>query len=442
MFVLTNAWHALGRHRAYSILTVILALIMSFGAITSSAVLAKQTAAHGTEYQAQKPTAVIRPGAKLQSQMKGDDAKATTEHYLTFTDYSPIAVAAQSKSLSFTYSFAETVPVRQSDSLKAIAGTADESADNTGGELLLRSFYDAKALKNNDLGEITLVKGKKLKYTDTKFTGALISKALADKNKLTVGSTFTVANPTDASKKYTYTVQGIYKYANPATAKSYTLAKQNPDNVIYTAYATAYTNGLDPEKSPKGTWAMPDLDITFLLSSPADYQTFAKLAKKSMPKGYELSSPSLDAYNKKLEPLDSTASWMRIAQIVLLAVGGVLLVIITIMRTWIVRRDEIGMGLITGVTKPRLAWQFIVETLMLTVVPIALGLLIGGFAAQPIGKALCGFATPMSTAIVSSAIRNSLGGIAILAVMALFGPVVFRTANLFKPAGPATEAKA
>ena len=49
MFVLTNAWHALGRHRAYSILTIILALIMSFGAITSSAVLAKQTAAHGTE---------------------------------------------------------------------------------------------------------------------------------------------------------------------------------------------------------------------------------------------------------------------------------------------------------------------------------------------------------------------------------------------------------
>ena len=115
MFVLTNAWHALGRHRAYSILTVILALVMSFGAIVSSAVSAKSTAAHGTEYQLQQPTAVIRPGAKLQSQLKGDDAKATTEHYLTFTDYSPIAVNAQSKSVSFTYSFAETVPVRQSD---------------------------------------------------------------------------------------------------------------------------------------------------------------------------------------------------------------------------------------------------------------------------------------------------------------------------------------
>jgi len=442
MFVLTNAWHALGRHRAYSILTVVLALIMSFGAITTSAVLAKQTAAHGTEYQAQKPTAVIRPGAKLQSQLKGDDAKATTEHYLTFNDYSPIAVAAQNKSLSFTYSFTETLPVRQSDSIKAIAGTADESADKTGGELLLRSFYDAKALKNNDLGEITLVKGKKLKYTDTKFTGALVSQALADKNKLTVGSKFTVANPTDASKKYTYTVQGIYKYADAGSAKSYKLAKQNPDNVIYTAYATAYTNGLDPEKSPKGTWAMPDLDITFLLSSPADYQSFAKLAKKSMPKGYEISSPSLEAYNTKLAPLDATASWMRIAKSVVVIAGGVLLVIITIMRTWVTRRDEIGMGLVTGVTKPRLAWQFIVETLMLTVVPIAVGLLAGGFAAQPLGKALCGFATPMSTAIVSSVIRNSLGGIAIPAVVAMFGPVVFRTANLFKPASPASEAKA
>ena len=442
MFVLTNAWHALGKHQAHSILTVILALIMSFGLIASSAVLAKQTAAHGTEYQAQKPTAVIRPSAKLQSQLKDNDATTTTKHYLTFNDYSPIAVAAQNKSLSFTYSFAETLPVRQSDSLKAIAGTADESADDTGGELMLRSFYDAKALKNNDLGEIRLVKGKKLKYTDTKFTGALISKALADRNKLKVGSKFTVANPTDASKKYTYTVRGIYEYANPGSTKSYKLAKQNPDNMIYTAYATAYTNGLDPEDSPKGTWAMPDLDITFLLNSPSDYESFAKLAKKSMPKGYEISSPSLDAYNKKLEPLDGTASWMRIARIAVLAVGGVLLVAATIMRTWITRRDEIGMGLITGVTKPRIAWQFIVETLMLTVVPAALGLLIGGFTAQHIGKALCGFATPMSTAIVTSSIWKSLGAIAILSIVALFGPVVFRTGNLFKPASSTPEAQA
>ncbi|MBW3095132.1 ABC transporter permease [Bifidobacterium sp. 64T4] len=442
MFVLTNAWHALGRHRAYSILTVILALVMSFGAIVSSAVSAKSTAAHGTEYQSQKPTAVIRPGAKLQSQLKGDDAKATTEHYLTFTDYSPIAVKAQNKSVSFTYSFTETVPVRQSDSLKAIPGSADVPADKTGGELLMRSFYDAKAVKTNDFGEFKLIKGKNLKYTDAKFTGALISKELAEKNNLSVGSKFTVANPTDASKKYTYTVQGIYEYVNPESGKTYKLAKQNPNNVIYTAYATAYTNGLDPEKSQKGTWAMPNLDITFMFDSPDVYDSFVKIAKKNMPKGYELSSPSLEAYNKKLEPLDGTASWMRIAQIVLLAVGGVLLVIITIMRTWVTRRDEIGMALVTGVTRPRLAWQFILETLMLTVVPVALGLLIGGFTAQPIGKALCGFATPMSASIVGSMIWDSLGAIVLLAVVAMFGPVVFRNRNLFKPVAAGSEEKA
>ena len=442
MFVLTNAWHALGRHRAYSILIVILALVTSFGAIVSSAVSAKSTAAHGTEYQSQQPTAVIRPGAKLQSQLKGDDAKATTEHYLTFTDYSPIAVNAQSKSVSFTYSFAETVPVRQSDSLKAIPGSADESADKTGGELLMRSFYDAKAVKTNDFGAFKLVKGKNLKYTDTKFTGALISKELAEKNNLSVGSKFTVANPTDASKKYTYTVQGIYEYTDPATGTTYKLAKQNPNNVIYTAYATAYTNGLDPEKSPKGTWAMPNLDITFMFDSPDAYDSFAKIAKKNMPKGYELSSPSLEAYNKKLEPLDGTASWMRIALIVMLAVGGVLRVIITIMRTWVTRRDEIGMALVTGVTKPRLAWQFILETLMLTVVPVALGLLIGGFTAKPIGNALCGFETPMSGSIVGSMIWDSLGAIVVLAIVAMFGPVVFRNRNLFKPATVGSEEKA
>lgn len=251
-----------------------------------------------------------------------------------------------------------------------------------------------------------------------------------------------MANPTDASKKYTYTVQGIYEYTDPATGTTYKLAKQNPNNVIYTAYATAYTNGLDPEKSPKGTWAMPNLDITFMFDSPDAYDSFAKIAKKNMPKGCELSSPSLEAYNKKLEPLDGTASWMRIALIVMLAVGGVLLVIITIMRTWVTRRDEIGMALVTGVTKPRLAWQFILETLMLTVVPVALGLLIGGFTAKPIGNALCGFETPMSGSIVGSMIWDSLGAIVVLAIVAMFGPVVFRNRNLFKPATVGSEEKA
>ena len=71
-----------------------------------------------------------------------------------------------------------------------------------------------------------------------------------------------------------------------------------------------------------------------------------------------------------------------------------------------------------------------------------LGLPIGGFTAKPIGNALCGFETPMSGSIVGSMIWDSLGAIVVLAIVAMFGPVVFRNRNLFKPATVGSEEKA
>ncbi len=447
MFVLTNAWRAVMQYRAYSILTALVALVISFTSIVSLAILNENTDAHGADYEAQSTTAVIRPSSKLQSKFKGDDAASTTSHYLSIDDYTPFATAAQNKQVSYDYTIIETLPVRQSNVIKAIPGTDDQNADKTGGELLLRSLYDAEAIKTNDLGTFNVIKGKSLKYTDTSATGALISKTLAKENQLKVGSTFTVGNPTDASITYDFTVRGIYEYTDNAGQNTPKLAKDNRDNVIYTAYATTYTYGLSQQEdteSTENTWATPQLDVVFSLSSPSDYEKFVKLVKKAgLPKGYEISSPSLTSYNLSIEPLEHAAGVTRIALWTLWTIGGLMLLALTVARAWLARNKEIAMGLIVGVTRPRLGWQFMLETFILTIAPTAIGLLAGGFSASAIGSALAdGHATPVASGVVWNTIWGALGAIAVLAIVAMLRPATFRAHNLFKPAVHTTEVEA
>ena len=101
---------------------------------------------------------------------------------------------------------------------------------------------------------------------------------------------------------------------------------------------------------------MPDLDVVFDTGDPATYKSLVSTLKKSkLPaKGYEVSSPSLESYNASLEPLDTLSSRAKTGTIALVAVGGVLLLILVLSGVWTPKRDdEIGMALVSGVTRGR-----------------------------------------------------------------------------------------
>lgn len=452
MFVLTNAWRAVTRRWVTSVLTVVVALLVAFGTIVSLAVLQEHSDAHGTDYNAQTPNAVIRPTAATRADMAGDDA-ATTKQYLAISDYEPYAMAAQEQGVTFTYTLAESLPVRQSEKFKAIAGSADVSADKTGGEFTVHSLADAKAKQANEYGQYRVTEGKTLEFaTDStsaaaSSTGALISKAVADKNQLKVGDTFTVGDPSDASKTYEFTVRGIYEYTDDGddangsdSAALPKLAKDNRENVIYTTYATAYTMGLDQQDAKDGSWSKPDLNIIFEFTDTATYEKFVKLVTKAkLPKGYEISSPTLDAYKTSIAPLDSLAAAVKPLAWALAIGGCVILLALAVARSWFGRTEEIGMAFVSGVTKPRLGWQFMVESFMLTVIPAAIGLTAGGFAAGPIGAALAGgHATPVTSTIVWTLVWDAIGAVVVLAVVGMLRPATFRSANLFKAAEGST----
>lgn len=115
-------------------------------------------------------------------------------------------------------------------------------------------------------------------------------------------------------------MRGIYEYDNDVpegNGSDAKYAKDNRENVIYTTYLNFAKNGLDTTEATG--WGVPNLNIVFSLANPSTYNKFVRAVKKAKldTKTYEITSPSLTAYKKSIEPLDSAAS---AARIVLLAV--------------------------------------------------------------------------------------------------------------------------
>ena len=199
-------------------------------------------------------------------------------------------------------------------------------------------------------------------------------------------------------------MRGIYEYdsdvpeGNGSDAK---YAKDNRENVIYTTYINFAKNGLDTTEATG--WAIPNLNIIFSLANPSTYNTFVRLVKKAKldTKTYEITSPSLTAYKKSIEPLDSAASAARI--------------------------------MLIAVTKGRLGWQFMLETFMMTVPGWIVGLVAGALLAKPIGTAWAGGqAVSMTSASVWNVIWYGLGACLVLGIVAFARVACFNLNQLFE----------
>ena len=432
MFVLSNAWRALTRSKGRTALTAFITLAVTFGTVAGLAIIQEDTNAHTTAYDQQKATLAIRPTAATWKKVSATDS-ASTKHYMTWTSYTEYATLVQSATNSLNFTVTETVPARVSGDLKALDGGSLGSAsdDETGGQLIWRAFWTEDAAKASDLGTFEIVDGKDLSYnnqsSNPNTTGALVSEAFASANNLKVGDTLKV--------------RGIYKYTSESAVANPVTAARNRENAIFTNYQTFAKAGLDPQSNDKTAsgWAMPDLDVVFDTGDPATYKSLVSTLKKSkLPaKGYEVSSPSLESYNASLEPLDTLSSRAKTGTIALVAVGGVLLLILVLSGVWTPKRDdEIGMALVSGVTRGRLGWQFMLEVFIVTLPFYVIGLVGGAFAAKPIGPALAsGHAIPVTSDLIWTMVWYGLGSILILAILAALRLAFFSANKLFAADG-------
>ena len=432
MFVAKNAWAELRRHPWRTALMVIVSLLVTMWSVFGAAVMHEYHAAHGEGYGALKPQAVVRMTDTALSDRSGDDAD-WTKRYITWEEYNVLGAAAQAKHVQFDYSVVASVPVRSTGSFKAIttSATSGASQNETGGDFTLTSFYNEAAVDANEYGTFKVVEGNKLNYQDVTARDALVSQELAKKNNLKVGSTITVGNPANAKTTYTFTVGGIYTYTDTpqgVQGADAQFAKDNRNNVIYTSYYDFAASGLD---TTEGTgWAVPDINIVFTLANPQAYEQFKSALKPDLPEGFAVSSPTIDAYNHSLEPLDQLANTTKVMLICLWSIGGALALLLTLLEAC-PRREEIGYGLAVGVTKSRMAWQFMVEILLQTVLGVALGLMIGGWTANPLATQLAqGHTIAMHGGVLWNVAWIALLACLLLAIIAGVRVALFRTAQL------------
>ena len=85
MFVLKNAWSSIVRRKWRTLLTMFIAIIVTFGTLFGFSVLhADESATDG--YNPQLVSAVIRPDAKTKATYNGADS-SYTKNYLAFDAY-------------------------------------------------------------------------------------------------------------------------------------------------------------------------------------------------------------------------------------------------------------------------------------------------------------------------------------------------------------------
>lgn len=438
MFVLKNACRQLKSHPWRTTLMILLSMLVTAWSVCSVALIHDNTVAHTTDYNKLQPSAQL---TQITPSLPGDDS-SYTDQYVSWTTYNELAADAQNKNMKFQYTVTTSIPMRSTDKLKAI--TTDSTKDindqqKTGGNFTLRGFYTQEAQDANAAGSFKVVDGKALNYNTSDLsdinalTGALVSKKLAEQDNLKVGDEITLGTPNDAKTTVTIPIAGIYEYTDDAPAGQGTnaeFAKNDRDNIIYTTYFTVMMHSLDSEEATG--WAKADIDVLFTFSSPADYEAFKTTVASYVPKGWHFTSSTIEDYNRSLESSDATVAFIRPALIISLICAAILMIALIAWQLW-ARINEISYDMMIGITKPRIAWQFMLEVFFETLPGFILGLLIAAFCTDPLATRLASGRTlgvPMSS--VGTVAWIGILAILVLACIGIIRMIVFRPAQVLR----------
>ena len=403
MFVLKNAWFTIRRHAARSLVMVLACLVVTALATTAATVLQADTKARTTDYESQQVDAVISP------------RKGTKASPLGWNEYSKYAQRLQMDGMQYKAYFHETADI------------SPEGLPQSGTYSLV-GVSDKEAEPTLPHGPFAVDQGKGLDYASQNASGAqtvLISKQMAQANKLKVGDTLTIKDPRQQDQQVKLTISGTYHYRKAAD--------QTANRAIYTAYPTFAMLGLDAASKPGDPGH--ELLVAFVLDSPSTYQKFIKELRKDGLKAsqYDIDSPSLNDYQRRMEPVHRAADQARTAIILVCLLGGLVLLgcLFLMLRG---RANEIGMAITIGVHKARLGWQFALETLLLTLPGLVLGLALGTAISRPLGRSLFRLGSLASMPHAGLIWKMILIGLAVCLVLALAAAArvaAFRTAQLY-----------
>lgn len=280
-----------------------------------------------------------------------------------------------------------------------IAGmTADFSLTGYSSENAMSNFAKDKTASVTD-GEVFEFESAKV---DDAYYPALINKTLAHQNGISVGDTFTLANPGSATELYTFKVTGLYENStsedtNPMAGVQ-SAAAMKPDNAIYVnALALAdivAISKVNPQatSSPMGGESTSELranpTATYVLGDKVAYEQFVEdVANAGLDSNFKVVSQDVDNYTKSLVPLDNLAKFASTLLLIILLVGALILIVLAAFNIR-ERKYEVGVYTAIGIHKPKVALQFACELLIVVLIGVGVGAGIGSFASTPVADSM------------------------------------------------------
>ena len=132
--------------------------------------------------------------------------------------------------------------------------------------------------------------------------------------------------------------------------------------------------------TPRPSWATPTCSAAPTTTRPS----LPTSGRPDWTDTYTVQSADVENHESSLVPLDSLAKFALTLLIVVLAVGAVVLNLFNICE----RKYEVGVLTAIGVKKVKMAAQFAIELLIVTMCGIALGVAGGAVASVPVSNQL------------------------------------------------------
>lgn len=428
MYIIKNAFKSITRNKARNILMGVIVLVIAIAScvalsIREAAETAKEDTLDSLSITAQISYDRSKAMADMQSSGQGGkgnfDQSRLAGTTLSLDDYLKYA-EAENEDDSYYYTI--TASLNANDDLLPYGSTISENEEestitqpytgmNKGcngvsnkfsfmvqGDFSITGFssYNAMISLFGEDGTCSITDGQMFDEDSSDLT-CIISDELAMYNELVVGDTITLVNPNNEEEIYTLTILGIYTNSSSSDGNQ-TFAMSDPANNIYMNYnalnsiitsSEALGNTeTDDNGNENSTALTSQLNFTYTFANADNYYSFSeKVYDYGLSTDYLVSSTDLSSYENSLTPLNTLSTMAGWFFLIVLAIGGIILIIFNIFNLR-ERKYEIGVLTAIGMKKHKVAMQFITELFAVTLIAIVIGTSVGSAISVPVTNSL------------------------------------------------------
>lgn len=270
------------------------------------------------------------------------------------------------------------------------------------GDFTLIGYSSDEAMTDFLNGTCTISEGTVFEE-GTEEAQCIITEELATYNDVSVGDTIVVVNPNEEEETYEFTVVGIYKneqstvtnggmmqgFSTSSDAANQILTSYQALHTIVSASADAAEETTDSDTGITKTTALPEqISGTYVFADVEGYETFStKVYEAGLSEDYTVSSSDVTQYENSLLPLENLGEMAMYFLIVVFAIGGIILIVLNIFNVR-ERKYEVGVLTAIGMKKRNVSLQFVLETLLVTIVFVLIGGGIGAATSVPVTNSL------------------------------------------------------